>query len=124
MLGRTNISKSSETSGDKVIQTTMAPASAKAFTIPNTKNITNLSSLYLYCYDTTGNEVLLIHEILADDSTTSATVWFDPDRREFKMTSSINIKTIECTANDIYIQLKDNYNFDTTKSYNVVLTGT
>ena len=124
MLGRTNISKSSETSGDKVIQTTMAPASAKAFTIPNTKNITNLSSLYLYCYDAADFDVMLIHEIVDSSGTISATVWYDPDAKNFKFNKRSTIKTTECTANDIYIQLKDNYDFDTTKSYTVVLTGT
>lgn len=124
MLGRTNISKSSETSGDKVIQTTMAPASAKAFTIPNTKNITNLSSLYLYCYDAADFDVMLIHEIVDSNGTISATVLYDPDTKDFNFTKRSTIKTTECTANDIYIQLKDNYDFDTTKSYTVVLTGT
>lgn len=124
MLGRTNISKSSETSGDKVIQTTMAPASAKAFTIPNTKNITNLSSLYLYCYDAADFDVMLIHEIVDSNGTISATVLYDPDMKDYNFTKRSTIKATECTANDIYIQLKDNYDFDTTKSYTVVLTGT
>ena len=124
MLGRTNISKSSEISGDKVIQTTMAPASAKAFTIPNTKNITNLSSLYLYCYDAADFDVMLIHEIVDSNGTISATVLYDPDMKDFNFTKLSTIKATECTANDIYIQLKDNYDFDTTKRYTVVLTGT
>ena len=124
MLGRTNISKSSETSGDKVIQTTMAPASAKAFTIPNTKNITNLSSLYLYCYDAADFDVMLIHEIVDSNGTISATVLYDPDMKDFNFSKRSTIKFTECTANDIYIQLKDNYDFDTTKSYTVVLTRT